>query len=223
MVYVWLARHKWTVARSVITCSPVMFATTQASYLILRLIVVFATMIKAFSGIAKNMNVSVGRILTISCSQMAKRVITNLKANVQNVQKYSVFVKNAKQVLLNLQAPLISSTGKARRHPYPHFILSARNAVMVVSMTLQRPSVKVAPQSMDSPVNIAMNKDACRVRMATIYPEEDARVVPRSLRIVRNVTQQNVQHVNQDLTYLQTFAGTTCLKDDKIVFTLNSH
>ena len=52
--------------------------------------------------------------------------------------------------------------------------------------------MKVAPQSMDLPVSIATNKDACRVRMATICPEEDARVVPRSLKIVRNVTQQNV-------------------------------
>lgn len=61
--------------------------------------------------------------------------------------------------------------------------------------------MRVAPQHMDSPVSIATNKDACRVRMATICPEEDARVVPRSSRTVRNVTQQNVWLVNQDSTY----------------------
>ena len=119
---------------------------------------------------------------------MVKKEITNLEANVQNAQKYSVFASHAKQVIYHNKAPLISSTGKVRHHS----LSSARNAVMVVSMTQLRGSVKVAPQSMDSPVKFATNKDACRVRMAIICPEEDARVVPRSLRIVRNVTQQNV-------------------------------
>lgn len=66
---------------------------------------------------------------------MAKKTITNLEVNVRDVQKYSVFAGNAKQDMFDLRAPVISSTGKVRRHLYPHSILSARNAVMVVSMT----------------------------------------------------------------------------------------
>lgn len=65
---------------------------------------------------------------------MAKKTITNLEVNVRDVRRYSVFVSNVKQDMLDLRALVISSTGKVRKHLYPHSILSARNAVMVVSM-----------------------------------------------------------------------------------------
>lgn len=61
------AKPKWTVAKSVTICSLVRFATAWDSSLIQRPIVVTAMTNKDSNGIARSMNVSVRRILTISC------------------------------------------------------------------------------------------------------------------------------------------------------------